>query len=200
MIESWLELFCLTSFWNWPITKRREGNENSLGSPLFTPETEGQWLENYRQSVRRLSTWACWSTLGPIGSSWDQSRSPTPGQVTPQVSRPLTLPLHVSSIVCVEAVREGALTKVWSMKCHQIQQKQPRAHTSPAPTPDSPLCCCLHALTNYWGQSQPPFLFEKIKRTKWWFSDGQKAPLIDNIRPSEDWWSSSTLTQEFTLK
>ena len=29
-----------------------------------------------------------------------------------QVPRPLTLPLHVSSIVCVDPVREGALTKV----------------------------------------------------------------------------------------
>ena len=152
MIESWLELFCLTSFWNWPITKMREGNENSLGSPLFTPETEGQWLENYRQSVRRLSTWACWSTLGPIGFRAETNLGHAHLDKL-QVPRPLTLPLHVSSIVCVDPVREGALTKVWSMKCHQIQQKQPRAHTSPAPTPDSPLCCCLHALTNYWGQS-----------------------------------------------
>ena len=31
---------------------------------------------------------------------------------TVHVPRPLTQPLHVSSIVCVDSVREGALTKV----------------------------------------------------------------------------------------
>ena len=178
------------------LARGREGNENSLGSPLRTP---GHWLENYRQSVRRLSTRGCWSAPAPIGFCWRcwvvtnighvhlGERTSAPPRTAHSASS-----CHVSSILCVRerGRNQGLINEMPS----NPTKAATRAHTSHAPLL---LTCYFAAVWTFWqsvganplSQSEPQFLLEKIKELNDDFSDGQKAPLIDNIRPSEDWWA-----------